>query len=260
MLNTTTKINKNMKETKRLKFMWVLMTLLVSGLFAASCSSENVGHEGQTELHFYAENISVKTAANEAGITTDSVFKALNQKLAGLDGWYADNDQTLSATKKLADEAVETFETADMKDVPFYGRFTVSYKSYVPVREVKLGEYSNKPLSKATLSTLLAQIAADNADGFTVDAVTLEPVTKGYAVSLAATQNSFGAEGLARVIDYVTAHSEVNAYGGWLNSDNNQYYYDATVICTTREEAEALARENNQIAYFDLENMEEIRL
>ncbi len=119
---------------------------------------------------------------------------------------------------------------------------------------------TKKPLDKSALLTVLAQIAADNADGFTVDAVTLEPVTKGYAVSLAATQNSFGAEGLARVVDYVTAHDDVNAYGGWLNTDNDQYYYDATVVCDTHEEAEALARLNGQMAYFDLENKEEIRL
>ncbi len=249
-----------MKEMKRLKFMLVLMAMVMSGIFAASCSSATDNHEGQIECHFYAENISVKTATNDKGVTPDVLFTALNQKLKALDGWYDDNDGTAATTKKLVDETVETFETADMKDVPFYGRFAVGYKSYNPLRQVELGEYTNKPLDKTTLTAVLAQVAADNADGFTVDAVTLEPVTKGYAVSLAATQNSFGSEGLARVIDYVTSHDDVNAYGGWLNSDNNQYYYDATVICNTREEAEALARLNNQIAYFDLEKMEEIRL
>lgn len=247
-------------ETKRLKFLLVLMTMVMSGLFAAGCTSEDDNHEGQIECRFFAENISVETAKNDRGITPYLFFTALNSKVSGLDGWYDNDDNTLVTTKKLADELVETFETVDMKDVPFYGRFAVGYRSYSPLQTVYIGEYANKPLDKSTLSTVLAQIAADNADGFTVDAVTLEPVTKGYAVSLAATQNSFGAEGLARVIDYVTAHDDVNAYGGWLNSDNNQYYYDATVICDTREEAETQARLNNQIAYFDLENMEEIRL
>ncbi len=113
---------------------------------------------------------------------------------------------------------------------------------------------------KATLQKVLTRIAEENPDGFTVDAQTLKPIEDGYAVSLEATQNSFGAEGLAKVIDYVTSHSEVNAYGGWLNTDNNQYYYDATVICTTKEEADSLAKANHQIAYFDLKNMQEIRV
>lgn len=247
-------------EMKRLKFLLVMMTMAVGGLFAAGCSSENDSHEGQIKCSFFVKNISVKTAKNDRGITPDLFFTALDRKLDGLDGWYDNDENLLATTKKLADGLVETFETVDMKDVPFYGRFAVGYRSYNPSQTVYIGEYANKPLDKSTLATVLAKIAADNADGFTVDAVTLEPVTKGYAVSLAATQNSFGAEGLARVIDYVTAHDDVNAYGGWLNSDNNQYYYDATVICDTREEAEALARLNGQIAYFDLENMEEIRL
>ncbi len=119
---------------------------------------------------------------------------------------------------------------------------------------------AGKQLDKAELLSALTKIAVENPDGFTVDATTLQPITKGYAVSLAATQNSFGTEGLSRVIDYVTSHSEVNAYGGWLNTDNNQYYYDATVICTSRQEADSLARANAQTAYFDLEKMEEIRL
>lgn len=166
-------------EMKRLKSLLVMVTVAVSVIFSAGCSSADSRHGGQTACR-------------------------------------CDNANTLAATPKQAD--------------------------------------------KAALSAALSRIAADNADGFTVDAVTLKPVTKGYAVSLAATQNSFGTEGLARVIDYVTSHDGVNAYGGWFNPDNGRYYYDATVICDTHEEAATLARLNNQIAYFDLENMREIRL
>ncbi len=115
-------------------------------------------------------------------------------------------------------------------------------------------------LDKAALKAALTQIAIANPDGFTVDATTLKPIEDGYAVSLEATQNSFGDEGLDKVIDYVTSHSDVNAYGGWLNSDNNMYYYDATVICNTKATADSLAKANHQIAYFDLKNMEEIRV
>ena len=106
----------------------------------------------------------------------------------------------------------------------------------------------------------LATIAADNKEGFTVNAATLQPVKTGYAVAVAATQNSFGIEGLANVVKYVSEHSEINAFGGWYNSGNNMYYFDATVIVDDLATAKELGRINKQIAIFDLANLKEIRL
>lgn len=106
----------------------------------------------------------------------------------------------------------------------------------------------------------LAAIAMANKDGFTVDAATLQPVTNGYAVAVADTQDSFGLEGLANVIKYVSEHPEVNAYGGWYNSDNNMYYFDATVIVNDLAAAKEVGRANKQLAIYDLANLEEIRL
>lgn len=113
----------------------------------------------------------------------------------------------------------------------------------------------------------VAAIAAINPDGFTVNAATLQPVTTGYAVALKRTQNSFGAEGLAKVanvIEELQAASEMNgrtlAFGGWYDSESGLYYYDATVIFQNRAEAIEAGRVNEQIAIFDLANLEEIRL
>ena len=106
----------------------------------------------------------------------------------------------------------------------------------------------------------LATIAMNNKDGYTVNAATLQPVTTGYAVAVADTQNSFGLEGLANVVKYVSEHPNINAFGGWYNSDNNMFYYDATVIVDDLATAKELGRINNQIAIFDLANLEEIRL
>ena len=106
----------------------------------------------------------------------------------------------------------------------------------------------------------LATIAASNKEGFTVNAATLQPVTTGYAVAVAATQNSFGLEGLGNVVKYVAAHPEVNAFGGWYNTDNQQFYFDATVIVEDLAAAKELGRVNKQIAIFDLANLKEIRL
>ena len=106
----------------------------------------------------------------------------------------------------------------------------------------------------------LAAIALENKEGYTVNAATLQPVTTGYAVAVADTQNSFGFEGLANVVKYVSEHPEVNAFGGWYNRENNMYYFDATVIVNNLEDAKELGRINNQIAIFDLANLQEIRL
>lgn len=114
-------------------------------------------------------------------------------------------------------------------------------------------------MKKEMIIASLLQVATLNPEGFTVSAATLQPVTSGFAVAVADTQNSFGREGLEKVVNYVAAH-DIAAVGGWLDSESGLYYFDATFICSTREEAEALARANGQIAFFDLDNLEEIRI
>lgn len=116
----------------------------------------------------------------------------------------------------------------------------------------------NKQQTKILIA--LAAIAIANKEGFTVDAANLRPVSSGYAVAVADTQNSFGLEGLANVVKYVTEHPNINAFGGWYNSDNNQFYFDATVIVDDLQTAKDLGRYNNQIAIFDLATLKEIKL
>lgn len=106
----------------------------------------------------------------------------------------------------------------------------------------------------------LAAIAINNKEGFTVNAATLQPVTTGYAVAVADTQKSFGLEGLANVIKYVDEHPEINAFGGWYNSENKMYYFDATVIVEDLAAAIELGRMHKQIAIYDLTNKLPIEL
>ena len=106
--------------------------------------------------------------------------------------------------------------------------------------------------TKQNLVKALTAIAAANLEGYTVDVKTLEPVTSGYAVAVIDTQNSFGTEGLERVINYVTTHKEINAFGGWYNKEDGQFYFDATVVVEDFEEAKELARANQQIAFYCL--------
>ncbi len=115
-------------------------------------------------------------------------------------------------------------------------------------------------MDKKTLFAALLAVAGNNPDGFTVSAQTLQDVTKGYAVAVSGTQNSFGDSGLRFVIDYVAKHPEINAFGGWMDSESGLFYWDATIITNNIEQARALAIANKQIAFFDLENLCEIRL
>jgi hypothetical protein len=122
-------------------------------------------------------------------------------------------------------------------------------------------------MKKNLVISTVAAIAAINPEGFTVNAANLQPVTTGYAVALKRTQNSFGAEGLAKVanvIEELQASNEMSgrtlAFGGWYDSESGLYYYDATVIFGDRAEAIEAGRANEQIAIFDLGKLEEIRL
>ena len=122
-------------------------------------------------------------------------------------------------------------------------------------------------MKKNLVIAKVAAIAALNPSGFTVDAATLQPVKAGYAVAMKQTQNSFGTEGLAKVantIEELQASGNLNgrilAFGGWYDSESGLFYYDATVIYQDREKAIEAGRANEQIAIFDLSNLEEIRL
>ena len=100
----------------------------------------------------------------------------------------------------------------------------------------------------------LAIIAISKTEGFTVNAETLQPIKKGYAVAVADTQNSFGFKGLVNVVKYVAVHPEINAFGGWYNSRNNKYYFDATIIIDDLKKAIEIGRANKQLTIYDLTN------
>lgn len=101
------------------------------------------------------------------------------------------------------------------------------------------------------------EYSQNNPDGFTIT-LDMLPATSGYSVAVAETQNSFGKEGLKRVIDYALRHH--TTIGGWYNSMDGRYYFDATIIVQDRDTAIRLGRANNQFAIFDFEKREEIAL
>ena len=123
-------------------------------------------------------------------------------------------------------------------------------------------------MKKNLVISAIAAIAAQNPKGYTVNAATLQPITSGHAVGLAVTQDSFGAEGLEKVVDIIAKMQNQGeasrfdglAFGGWYDSKSGRYHYDATVIVKDRTEALELARVNGQLAIYDLDNSDEIRL
>jgi len=107
---------------------------------------------------------------------------------------------------------------------------------------------------------LLEAFAVQNPDGFTIDKNTLKPITKGFSVAVSETQNSFNTEGAAAVVNFANANENIKAFGGWYDKESGLFYYDAVIICNTLEEAVKLGKLNKQLAIFDLNKLQEIRL
>lgn len=114
--------------------------------------------------------------------------------------------------------------------------------------------------NKGLIFSALLTVAAANKCGYTVNKTNLRKVCTGYAVSVHETQNCFNRAGLRRVINYVSKHPEINAFGGWYDKVTRRFYFDATIICDDVQTAKDLARIEKQIAFFCLDTCKEIRL
>lgn len=104
----------------------------------------------------------------------------------------------------------------------------------------------------------IKRIAQENPEGFTVELPSLKWVSKGYVSAYKETQDSFGDEGLRKVLIHAESHDKV--VGGWLNEENGLYYFDSDKVFKDRDEAIKFGKENEQIAIFDLNNLEVIKL
>ena len=104
-------------------------------------------------------------------------------------------------------------------------------------------------------------VAGDHEEGFTYDMATMSYRDSGYAVAYHDTQDSFGVLGLVKAV----AHAYNNGnevVGGWYNKENEQFYFDSIRIfpSTDLQGAIEFGRHQKQIAIFNLDTMEEIRL
>ncbi|WP_353719767.1 hypothetical protein [Dyadobacter sp. 676] len=102
----------------------------------------------------------------------------------------------------------------------------------------------------------IKEIAAENELGFTITLPDCEFVKSGYVVAMQETQNSFGDEGLRKVIKM--ASETTGIMGGW--NDDGLFYWDAVYILQDRGRAIELGKANEQIAIYNIENQELIFL
>lgn len=114
--------------------------------------------------------------------------------------------------------------------------------------------------TKKRLYDKLLKLAKENPDGFTVyvEKGRIRKFTptarKKYVISK--TNNNTTAK-----IKQSFRNNEYTGYaGGWYDKKNDKYYIDKNVVVGKKEDAEKLARRYKQLAYFDFEQMSEVRI
>lgn len=133
---------------------------------------------------------------------------------------------------------------------PMYKRFLLVFIGFLFILGGCSKHVKNRANDTEVLITKLMLIAKENPEGFTVYTATLEPVKKGWVVALKETQNSFGIDGLKKVLGYA---KKTGTIGGWKEED--LFYWDAVIIVQDEEEATKLGIENEQIAIFNIEQV-----
>jgi hypothetical protein len=102
------------------------------------------------------------------------------------------------------------------------------------------------------------EYSKNNPEGFTLNLENFKPLKFGYSVGYLETQNCFGREGLQKALDHALSHDKI--IGGWLNSENQFYYYDSIRVFKSLDDAIKFGEENKQIAIFSLHEGREIEL
>lgn len=113
--------------------------------------------------------------------------------------------------------------------------------------------------------TRLADALSTPDGGFTV--CQGRDVTSGYAVAVypEREQQITGRVNPCDVREYAYANADLAwrhdvAVGGWRDPETGIAYLDLTRVVPTREQADRLAREHDQVAYFDLNSQQSVRV
>jgi hypothetical protein len=104
----------------------------------------------------------------------------------------------------------------------------------------------------------IQHIAKVNPKGFTYDFKNETFVKKGFVIAYNDTQHNHDQTNLDKVINHAIAHDGIVC--GWLDETDGKYYFDSCMIEDWRPLAIGKGRRENQIAIFDLNKGEEIRL
>lgn len=104
------------------------------------------------------------------------------------------------------------------------------------------------------------EYSQNNPEGFTLNLETFRPVKFGISVAYLATQGSHNKESLENVINHSFENNKI--IGGWLNNENEKFYFDSVKIFKNAELEKAIefAKQQKQIAIFDLTNLKEIKI
>lgn len=104
------------------------------------------------------------------------------------------------------------------------------------------------------------EYSKNNPYGFTLNIETFKEVKFGICVAYLATQDSHNKAGLEKAINHALKHNKI--VGGWLNDENNYYYFDSIKVFRNSEIKQAVefAKQNKQLAIFDLTNLKEIKI
>ena len=114
----------------------------------------------------------------------------------------------------------------------------------------------------------LQNFIRNNPDGFTIDPVTMEPVSSGFVVAPLKEAEIIVGDTLPEevMLGYIEDNKDIARavnkpvyLGGWFDEDSQQYFLDNTLIVPTAEEALYIAEAADQLAIFNLNNFEEIR-
>lgn len=128
--------------------------------------------------------------------------------------------------------------------------------------------YKTMKTTSVTARSLVA-MAERNPMGFTIDTNGLEVTSDytRYVVGLKMTKESHNLEGAEHCVEVMDFILEEELYprhnvgfGGWLDTKTNTYHFDVVTFSVDLETALLLAVRNEQLAIFDLETMDEIRL
>lgn len=102
--------------------------------------------------------------------------------------------------------------------------------------------------------------------GATINPQTHRARTTGYAVSpYKARERKSQTLQITKVCAFLVDNADLlnqpgHYLGLWFDSQSSQWFYDVTIVTATSEEAERIARESQQLAYFWLDECRELRV